>query len=144
MTCDCGHEPTYPMGHAYDPIPGTVRIEDQSTWLCRCGVIYTAHGIGTGYARTTDGRTLCYACADAAQRADIETADAMTVYHTGDTVTTWTGGVLGRVVGSSRWRNALTGSRMMSLRIRTPGGRIMAGRYGCDWSQAVTLRPVHA
>jgi len=98
------------------------------------------------------GARICYGCADALQRRDIETADAVTVYDaTGNSgygrtgwrgnVTTWTGGYLGTVIGRSVYRNGLTGSRMTALTVRTAGGRILHGRYGSDWSQAVTLRP---
>lgn len=37
-------------------------------------------------------------------------------------------------------RNGLTGSRMTALTVVTPGGRLMRGRYGSDWSQCVVVR----
>lgn len=57
------------------------------------------------------------------------------------TVTDWHGLTVGTVTGRSTYRNALTGSTMTALTVRTAGGRILHGRYGSDWSQAVTLRP---
>lgn len=122
-----------------------------------CGHPATPRGIAAGYATTADGRTACYGCADSAQAAAIETAAAITLYDSGPTprtapmgadwlgaVTTWTGGVLARVIGRSTYRNGLTGTRMTALTVRTAGGRILHGRYGSDWSQAVTLRPSRA
>ena len=119
-----------------------------------CGHPATPRGIAAGYATTADGRAICYGCADSEQAAAIETADAITLYDSGPTprtapmladwngtVTTWTGGVLARVIARSTYRNGLTGTRMTALTVRTAGGRILHGRYGSDHGQAVTLRP---
>lgn len=67
--------------------------------LCDCGHEAFSEGLGTGYARTQDGRTLCYDCADEAQREDMRTADTFTAYLStmNRSVTTWSGGVLGTV-----------------------------------------------
>lgn len=78
--CDCGHVPA--------PVP--------------------PGGGATGYARTHDGRTLCYPCADAAQRAEIAAAEPGARHggylaSDGRTVTTWTGGRLAYV-----WREWVT------------------------------------
>lgn len=148
MTLDCGHEPTLPLGHAYTPGPG-VRPESSRTWDCECGEGYTAHGIGTGYARTPDGRTLCYPCADEAQREDIEREPIVLAYvepwGTPERVTTWTGATLARVVSVSRWRSWVHGmhrASMVAVRVVTPRGRVLTGRYNEDTGQAVGLRPV--
>lgn len=140
---DCGHAPSWKLDHAYDPMHDTITIEDQASWVCRCGTHYNEHG-PAGIARDADDRTMCYGCADSRQAIEIETLPAITLYHVDDNVTTWSGGVLGRVIGRSSWVNALTGSRMTAIRVRTAGGRILTGRYGSDRSQAVTLRPVKA
>lgn len=122
-----------------------------------CGHPATPADHAPGYATTADGRAMCYPCADSAQAVEVETADAITLYDSGPTprtapmladwngtVTTWTGGVLARVIARSTYRNGLTGSRMTALTVRTAGGRVLHGRYGSDWSQAVTLRPSRA
>lgn len=65
--------------------------------------------IGTGYAwtRESDGseRCVCYPCADALQRAEIRDAapgDRFCAYigSDGETVTTWSGGRLGKRLGA--------------------------------------------
>lgn len=73
---------------------------------CDCGHLPTpTDGPGTGYARLsgTDDRTICYECADSMTLRDIADAkpgDRMTFYISsdGDSVTTWTGGKLMRVL----------------------------------------------
>lgn len=75
-------------------------------------------GTGTaGYAISQDGRTLCYPCADAQQRLDMQTADRWTAYvrtkprpdystiscnpwntrYIPTALTTWTGGILATI-----------------------------------------------
>ena len=94
-----------------------------------------------GYGRDREDRTYCYPCMDRMQREDIETLPSVVVYDDGGPdVTTWTGGRLARVIGRSTYRNGLTGTRMTALTVRTPRGRVLHGRYGSDWSQAVVLR----
>lgn len=146
MMLDCGHLPSWKLGHAYSPA-GTVTSDDAS-WVCTCGEHYRSHGIGTGYT-TRDGRTMCYPCADSAQAVDIETLPAVVAYAEPWThpeyVTTWTGGRLARVVRVSTWRGWVHGwhrSHMIAVRVRTPGGRVLAGRYNEDTGNAVALRPV--
>ena len=65
------------------------------------------NGCGTGYARFTDpdGECLiCYACADTRQTADLLTQDKFFGYVSSDShnLTTWTGGVLGRIFFGKR------------------------------------------
>ena len=144
---DCGHAPTptmYPDG-AHATI---VRADGTTERLDMTGKPFL-----TGAAHGPRG-TLCYPCADSAQAVEIETAASFLAYDSGPTprtepmragwlgaVTTWTGGVLGQVIRRSTYRNPLTGSTMTALTVRTAGGRILTGRYGSDWSQAVILRP---
>ena len=65
-------------------------------------------GCGTGYAQMgSDGPRMCYACADAAQLAEITNAQPgarFTGYLSidGTRWTTWTGGQLGTVVHSGK------------------------------------------
>lgn len=82
----CGHAPTEPTSFHSNGVPMT-----------------------TGYARTEDDRTLCYACADDEQRAELLTRSDVFAYLSSDRkrVTTWTGGTLGTVtrytVSAGRW-----------------------------------------
>ena len=131
---DCGH-PVRPEDVIYYTAGSRVTVGDRVVTMTGTEVLFP------GFARDHDGRTLCIPDADAGMRRLIETADALTVYDAGDHVTTWTGGILGRVVYRSTYRNARTGSRMTALTVQTPDGRMMTGRYGSDWSEAVTLRP---
>ncbi len=62
-----------------------------------CGHAPTPSGSGTGYARTPEGKQICYACADERTRADMRTADRIVLYLNGDRVATWSGGTAGRV-----------------------------------------------
>ena len=104
--CDCGHPPTNP------PKPG--------------------ESGGTGYARTKDGRTLCYSCADAQQLADFlysDKAGTFGAYLSGDgrTVTTWTGGKLARVTREWTTREGF-GGRTTRVEVRDSNGRRWYGR----------------
>lgn len=71
MACDCGHAPT--------PTPG---------------------GCGTGYGRMADGRTLCYDCCTAEDRARIGRGEPIDAYlsEDGSSITNWPGRSLLRVV----------------------------------------------
>jgi len=78
-----------------------------TTYDCsRCDRPCTPDGVGTGYARMPDGKTLCYGCADETQRADMLGSTKFTAYlGPGDhTITTWSGGVLGSVLTLTRTR----------------------------------------
>ena len=96
-----------------------------------CGHVPTeTTGCGTGYATTHDGRTLCYTCADDAQRANVAAAnygDRITGYLSDDGATwqTWTGGHLGRVVRSGA-HHAFSAERY-HVRVKDTQGRIWSG-----------------
>jgi hypothetical protein len=143
---DCGDPPTHKLGHAYAPNAATRAMLGSGTidarqCVCECGEPYAAHGIGTGYAQTPDGRTICYAHAETEERAAFAVADAWTAYDSGATITTWTGAVLARV--ESSW---LTGGhaagRMHHVRAIAPDGSRWWGKYLDGWSECVTLRRV--
>ena len=68
------------------------------TIKCDCGHDSEPRGVAVGYARDAEGRTCCYPCADAMDREQMRTADRFTAYQSGDRITTWTGGTLGRIV----------------------------------------------
>ncbi len=119
--CDCGHAPT-PTGTAGQP-GGTG---------------------GTGYARTHEGRTLCYPCAEASERADFLAAEPGArhfAYLASDerSVTTWTGGTLARVVRS--WYTCEGfGGRTIRLHARDERGGWWSGRGPRDTGTYVKLR----
>ena len=69
---------------------------------CDCGHDSTPKGCAAGYATTAEGRTMCYACADDAQRETMRTADRITAYQSGSDITTWSGGKLGRIVTTGK------------------------------------------
>lgn len=142
---DCGHEPR-PEDVTYYTAGTVLTVGDRQVTMTGAEVMFS------GTARDHEDRTCCYPCADARMRDLIETADALTVYDKDDPqtrygtvarghVTTWNGTTLGIVIRRSTYRNGLTGRPMVALTVRTPRGRILTGRYGPDWSEAVTLRP---
>lgn len=141
---DCGHE-ARPEDVVYYTAGTVVTVDGKPHTMTGTEVMIP------GIARDHQDRTCCYPCADERMRDLIETADALTVYDKDDPtrrgtiarghVTTWNGTTLGIVTRRRTYRNGLTGTRMVALTVRTPGGRILTGRYGSDWSEAVTLRP---
>lgn len=100
---------------------------EQALWehankACDCGHLPTpTEHLGTGQARMTgtDDRTICYDCADAMTRCDIaqsKSGDRITLYISsdGNTVTTWTGGRMMRILGWGArhpWSNGYDGPR---------------------------------
>jgi hypothetical protein len=75
------------------------------TFTCAdCGKTFPVQTSGgTGYARTADGKTICYACADIRERAELkDRSKPFCAYLSSDgqRVTTWTGGELMRVTYS--------------------------------------------
>lgn len=98
---------------------------------------------GTGYARTDDNAMICYACADKRQAADMaaHTSGPFYCYLSGDgrSVTTWTGGYLGRVLHSNSNRSGWRGSEVWRFRVRDAAGREWNGR-GAGPNMSCTLR----
>lgn len=130
-----------------------------STGLLDCGHVptRTASGVGTGYARTADtDSTMCYSCADEAQRAELldTTTTRFVAYVDGRTwkdgwwgggyVTTWTGGKLGRIIGvkpgARRYSSLGMPMRWVSYRVQTPDGREWIGRHNAENNQSLVLR----
>jgi hypothetical protein len=65
----------------------------------------TPDGLGTGYAkRASDGALICYTCADFEERCSLLTQAKFCAYVSSDgkSLTTWTGGILGRVTGTGK------------------------------------------
>lgn len=67
-----------------------------------CGATCIPHrsGCGTGYAMRPDGARICYTCSDALELKAMREGDRYFAYMSmnGAAITTWPGGVLGRVV----------------------------------------------
>lgn len=93
-------------------------------------------GFGTGVGRLPDGRTLCYACCDEhAMNALLDRSKPFVAYVSNDgrTVTTWTGGHLGRIVQAlpcklSRRSWTHSDSSYRSLRVIDVHGNAWYGR----------------
>ena len=104
--------------------------------LCSCGHPPTADAskFTTGYARTADGRTLCYPCAETAELADFLATRPGAVYpcylsSDSRTVSTWTGAPLARVTSFHRTRAGF-GGRRIYWRARDVLGREWYGSAG--------------
>jgi hypothetical protein len=114
---DCGNAfPIYPKGH--------------------CG--------GTGYANCSDGKTVCYPCADKRQIAELlDRSRPFVGYLSSNTnrFTTWTGGELGRVVALTEAYSGFHGSRQTIVRVRDVHGALWHGR-GAGAGMAIKLRPM--
>ena len=116
---ECGHPPTPDSG---------------------CGTGYSIeHGVEVDIRR-------CYECSDEYQREYIKTADVFTGYISAtnpNVITTWTGGVLGKVVSYG------TGSRQYTpsggwwvpctVRVQTPDGTLWWGKGDDEWD-VITVR----
>jgi hypothetical protein len=112
-----------------------------SNYACaRCGATFpelAGNGVTTGYATLRDsGERICYACADAQQRADMLTADKYGVYLSSDgkTLTTWTGGELARVTSETTSRTGFHGTKLTHIRAVGAGAKWYgkgAGRGMC-------------
>ena len=116
IQCDCGHE------SAPRPEPGK--------------------GGGVGYARSSDGRTLCYPCADDAQRADRDRSNDFVGYlsasHSKE-ITTWTGGLLARVTSTHSGRAGF-GGRSLHVEARDErGGEWYGWRSDAGWSEVIRM-----
>jgi hypothetical protein len=123
--------------------------QDLTPFTPDCGhtVTPTPGSVGTGKATDPKtGRTMCYPCAEAAEREAIKTADTYTGYITDrdrTAFTTWTGAKLGTViaysVGSPRYTPTGGQVRMRSVRVRTPDGTLWYGTSGTDMD-VITIR----
>lgn len=104
-----------------------------TTELLDCGHAPTpTTGGGTGRAYDNDGRTLCYACADAAERARVAAGDTLVAYvsSTGNAITTWSGGELMRITSLTSAPIGWQGSRVYFVRAVAPDGSKWYGRNG--------------
>lgn len=113
---------------------------------CDCGHPAVVRRYGSrmstpGYATDRDGRTLCYLCADDAQRREMATAPAALAYVASDgrSLTTWTGGRLARVTAHSVARNGWHGSEVHRWWAESPDGARWYGSNG-GHGLAVTVR----
>lgn len=114
-----------------------------------CGHEPTPTGVGTGYARTIDGRTLCYPCAGKEEAEII--ANGATVFHgyvpsleTSVHIVTWAGWALARITAVERHgtRYTPTGGRMDMVTVwaQTPDGRHWWGRFNRSGGELITMR----
>ena len=105
---------------------------------------YSDAGCSSGYALTRTNRMLCYACADAGQRADLlDRTRPFGAYLSSDgqCCTTWTGGTLGAVHSLNSSRAGWHGSRIYRFHVRDVHGAWWAGR-GAGRGMCCTLRPM--
>jgi hypothetical protein len=105
-------------------------VETLTVKICDdCGADCIPNGCATGYAQTVDGRTICYPCADALQRAELAVADSFCGYMSGDgrRITTWTGGSLATVTQRARHRGGFGGD-YWTFRAVSPDGARWYGR----------------
>lgn len=108
--------------------------------ILSCGHEPTPTAISAGFAGLPDGRMVCYPCADAIQRAELVTTDRYTAYLSRDaqSVTTWTGGVLGRVTSHHTSRAA----RKTYVRVTDVHGQHWHGQGPAESGTYVGLRRV--
>ena len=57
-------------------------------------------------------------------------------------LTTWMGDLLGHGTVTGVFRNNLTGSRTVSIRVRGTNGATYIGRFGDEWSQLCRIRRI--
>lgn len=123
---------------------------------CDCGAVRmfpqslpgAGYSGGTGYARVDGNQLCCYECADARQRADL--LDQSKPFHAylkldplDARITTWTGGMLGRVHAVSCGRSGWHGSRIYRFHVRDVHGQWWQGRGAGD-GMICTLRKMKA
>jgi len=110
------------------------------TTILDCGHEPTPNaGCGTGYATARDtGKRSCYSCAEELERADMATAKRFSAYLSSDnmSITTWTGGKLGRVTRMTR------NDRQTFVRVTDIHGKEWAGIGPAENGTYVSLRRV--
>ena len=96
-----------------------------------CGHEPTPGPISTGIVTAPGGRTMCYPCADAEQRAEFAKADVFAAYISldGKRITTWSGGELAKVVSLGRTGGGFGGTQH-HVRAVAPDGLHWYGRNG--------------
>lgn len=103
----------------------------------------TGHVGGTGYALFGETREIvCYPCANTREREAMKAADVYGVYVSSDgqSLTTWTGGVLAFVTRETRIRGAgFHRSDIWTYRAKAPDGSQWYGR-GAGRGMCLTIR----
>lgn len=121
---ECSHQPP---AHPY-------------TWQCAdCGVCR----LPTDPAAHTRTDLICYPCAHARDVAELRDRSRPFVGYIssdGATLTTWPGGILGRVTSQSSYRGGFWGSRLHCYRVRDVHGAEWFGRSSGP-GMAIRLRP---
>lgn len=135
---DCGHkaQPSYYTAGSHV----TIQRDDGSTYRLE---MTGDEVMFPGYATTADGRQVCPACADSLQAQEMAASKPghrVTLYLSADnrTVTTWTGGVLGRVTRVTR------NERQTFVRVVDVDGNRWAGIGPAESGTYVNLRRVKA
>ena len=106
--------------------------------ICDCGHESSAHESFTaGYGVDGSGRTMCYECCAAADRAYMLAHDRWTGYLDGSEVTNWPGSFR-MPCSTTKGRHNMAGT-MISVWAQGPDGHIWYGRNIGD-NDLVTLR----
>ena len=109
-----------------------------------CGHEIRPDGLAAGYARAHDGRVLCYTCADTEQLVTAQHArrgDIISAYVSSDgqSITTWSGGMIGRVARRGEgWVSP--SARGVYVVAKILGGPWVYGRGGGN-GMCIKLRP---
>lgn len=131
----CGHAAT-PSFYA----PGsTVTLQGaDGVWGTRD---MTGQPFTSGTAHTSDGRVLCYTCAEAEELAAFHEAATYGAYLSSDgrTVTTWTGATLAQVTSNTDADNGWHGSTITHIRAVDSTGAHWFGKGGGE-GMCLTMR----
>lgn len=129
--------------------PGAYRFLKQygvAGFQCaQCGAVkvFPLSGGGTGYGLQHE-QMFCYACCNDSERERMR-AHAGPFYCyvncTADNVTSWPGGVLGRIHGYSESRTGWNGGTIARFHVKDMHGQWWQGR-GAGKGMACTLRPM--
>lgn len=131
--------------------PGAYRFLPQygkAGFQCaQCGAVklFPLAGVGTGYGVQHD-QMFCYECCSANERQAMRAHVGpffCYVRSAGDAVTSWPGGVLGRVHSYAESRSGWNGGVIARFHVRDTYGNWWQGR-GAGRGMACTLRPMKA
>ena len=97
-----------------------------------CGHASKPEGIAAGYARTEDGKKICYDCASKPDIEAVERGEEVFAYVSSDgkQITTWPGNPLMRVTYNGTARTGFYGSTIHYIRAVAPNGREYYGKNG--------------
>lgn len=110
--------------------------ENELPRMLNCGHDRVAEGLSAGYATTYQGYTLCASCCDADQLASMQWERKLYAYHAADALTTWFGGILGRVTRSKVTRDR----RQVHVWVRDMFGQQWHGQGPAESGNCLSLR----